>query len=65
MGRLKVFHEDGPLLGEHVFIGQPLVGDCFLMSFKLDELELLDVLLYIKSRRWNEDGTLELIVSYE
>lgn len=56
MNHITVYHVDGDKLGERVFDGHPLPDDCFLLG---------DTLLYVVSRRWTNDGRLELVTNTE
>lgn len=56
MMALNVYdYETGMYLGLYMFYGQPLVNDCFL-------LRTTQELVCVKSRRWTQDGLLELLV---
>jgi hypothetical protein len=65
MQECKIYYVEGDLIGKKSFNGQPMVGDCFLMTFNLGNCQFIDILVGVKVRRWDHDGTLELIVDYE
>lgn len=56
--KCKIYSIEGDFISEHKFrYGEPLVGDAILIRGW--------GLVYIYSRRWTQDGSLELIVNDE
>jgi len=50
---IDVYHAEGDLISSKWFHGEPQKGDCFMLKSRL---------WYVVSRRWNEEGRLEIIV---
>jgi hypothetical protein len=51
---IAVYATDGGYLASYKFNGTPLVGDVLLVN---------DTLVCIESRRWTQDGDLEVVVA--
>jgi hypothetical protein len=64
MERLAVYFIEGEKLCTKVFHGEPQKGDCFLCPFVDPGGGTQHHLVVVVSRRWTEEGELELIVDF-
>ena len=64
---LPVFYIEGDAIGTHPFSDSPLVGDCFMQTFAVPEagIEHGEHLVYVRSRRFANEGALQLIVGFK